>query len=248
MKNWSTLEPDVVCRTPVHFTPGRGGHRIKKVVLHHMAMIGEVEDCVRVWRSRPASATYCVGPHGRIGQAVWDRDTPWSNANLVSNQESITIEHSNCGGREQDWPISPETLEEGAHLVAAICAYYKLGRPVSGKNVSFHDAESGGITSCPYHLRPGHKYHDAYMQRAGYWYDQMTRPQTPKYRQKGAEMVTLIKSLINPRKAFSLEQYAAITDAHVWQLLVLTRAIAVKVGIDPDAEIRQAVDKDREGK
>lgn len=176
MKNWDTLEPDEVKLLTKHFSPGRGGAKIEFVTLHHMAMIGGLSECWNVWQSREASAHYTVDINGRIGQAVWDRDTAWSNANLWSNQRSISIEHSNSGGAAQDWPISEKTREEGAHLVAAICKYYKLGRPVSGKNVRFHNIESGGATGCPWHLRPGQKYHDAYMRRAQYWYDQMTKP------------------------------------------------------------------------
>lgn len=176
MKNWDTLEPDEIKLLTKHFTPGRGGQKIEFVTIHHMAMIGGLSECWNVWQSREASAHYTVDINGRIGQAVWDRDTAWSNANLWSNQRSISIEHSNSGGASQDWPISEKTREEGAHLVAAICKHYKLGRPVSGKNVRFHSIESGGVTGCPWHLRPGHKYHDAYIKRAQWWYDQMTTP------------------------------------------------------------------------
>ena len=174
MKNWDTLEPDRVKLMTKHFTPGRGGKKIEHVTLHHMAMVGDLDACVRVWQDRLASAHYCISPSGEIGQAVWDRDTAWSNTNSDSNQRSLTIEHSNSAGPNADWPISEATLEEGAHLVAAICKFYKLGRPASGKNVRFHNVESGGTTACPYHLRPGHKYHDRYIARAQHWYDQMT--------------------------------------------------------------------------
>ena len=172
--DWMNVEPDKYNLLTKHYTPGRGGAEIGFVTLHHMAMIGDIDDCVRVWQDRPASAHYAISPTGMIGQAVNDSDTAWSNANLYSNQCSISIEHSNSGGPDQDWPISEATLEAGAHLVAALCRYYKLGRPESGKNVRFHNIESGGSTACPYHLRPGHKYHDQYIRRAQYWYDEMT--------------------------------------------------------------------------
>lgn len=174
MKNWRTLQPDQVRLINKHFTPGRGGQRIQHVTIHHMGGIGDTNQCWQWWQNRQASAHYAVSKTGHIGQLVWDRDTAWANANLLSNQRTIAIEHSNSGGPGQDWPISEKTREEGAHLVAAICVYYKLGRPVSGRNVRFHNVESGGATACPYHLRPGGKYHDSYMRRAQYWYDQMT--------------------------------------------------------------------------
>jgi len=47
-----------------------------------------------------------------------------------------------------------------------------------GVNVRTHDEFYG--TSCPYHLRPGHKYHDEYIARAGEWYDDMTQNPHPK--------------------------------------------------------------------
>lgn len=174
MKDWNTLQPDRVRLLSRHFTPGRGGQKIKHVTIHHMGGVGGLDFCWDTWQTREASAHYTVSPTGEIGQAVWDRDTAWANRNLDSNQKTIAIEHSNSAGPEQDWPIGEKTLEEGAHLVAAICRYYKLGRPVSGQNVRFHNIESGGYTECPYHLRPGHKYHDSYIRRAQYWYDQMT--------------------------------------------------------------------------
>ena len=180
MKDWKTLQPDQVRLINKHFTPGRGGQKIQHVTIHHMGGIGDTNQCWQWWQTRAASAHYAISRTGHIGQLVWDRDTAWANANALSNQRTIAIEHSNDGGAAQDWPISEKTREEGAHLVAAICVYYKLGRPASGKNVRFHNVESGGATACPYHLRPGGKYHDSYMRRAQYWYDQMTKPAASK--------------------------------------------------------------------
>lgn len=176
MKDWKTLQPDAFRLMQKHFTKGRGGRKVRHATIHHMGGIGDGEQCWRWWQTRPASAHYAISPTGHITQLVYDDDTAWANANTISNQETIAIEHSNSAGPGQDWPISEKTREEGAHLVAAICVYYKLGRPVSGKNVRFHNIESGGSTACPYHLRPGGKYHDSYMRRAQYWYDQMTKP------------------------------------------------------------------------
>ena len=179
MKDWANVLPDSVRLLTKHFTPGRAGRRIRHVTVHHMAMVGGVNECWRVWQEREASGHYAIGPDGHVGQLVWDRDTAWGNANLVSNQETIIIEHSNEAGAAADWPIGATTLETGARLVAALCRFYGLGRPVSGVNVRFHNIESGGLTSCPYHLRPGHKYHDHYIARAQYWYDEMTKPPKP---------------------------------------------------------------------
>lgn len=174
MKDWKTLQPDKIKLLTKHFTPGRGGQKIDKVVIHHTAGVLTTEQVWDVWQTRQASAHYIVETSGKIGQMVWDRDTAWHAANLHVNQTAIGIEHSNSSGGGADWPINDVTLEEGAHLVAAICHYYKLGRPQVGKNVRFHREFAG--TSCPHHLAPGGKYHDNYIARARFWYDEMGNP------------------------------------------------------------------------
>ena len=156
MKNWGTLEPDRVKLLNKHFTPGRGGKSIDKVVIHHNAGVLSIDQIWQVWQDRQASAHYQITTTGEIGQLVWDRDTAWHAANQHINQTSIGLEFSNSAGANADWPIADKTIEEGAHLVAAICKYYKLGRPQAGKNVRFHREFTG--TSCPYHLAPGGKY------------------------------------------------------------------------------------------
>lgn len=174
MKNWSTLEPDRVKLLNKHFTPGRGGKTIDKVVIHHNAGVLSIDQIWQVWQDRAASAHYQITTAGEIGQLVWDKDTAWHAANQTINQTSIGLEFSNSAGAAADWPIADKTIEEGAHLVAAICRYYKLGTPQAGKNVRFHREFT--TTSCPHHLAPGGKYHNQLMTRAVYWYNQMSNP------------------------------------------------------------------------
>lgn len=174
MKNWLELVPDRVKLMNRHYTPGRGGQSIRYVVIHHNAGVLSIDQIWQVWQDRPASAHYQVTSSGEIGQLVWDRDTAWHAANLLANQQSIGIEVSNSGGSAQGWPISDKAIEEAAHLVAAVCLYYHLGRPVSGVNVKYH--RDFWSTSCPYHLAPGGKYNHQLISRAQYWYDQMTKP------------------------------------------------------------------------
>lgn len=177
MKNWDTLEADRVKLLQKHYTSGRGGNKIEMVVIHHNAGVLSIDQIWQVWQDRQASAHYQVTTTGEIGQLVWDSNTAWHAANQAINQRSIGIEFSNSAGAAQDWPISDKTIEEGAHLVAAICRYYKLGRPMVGKNVRFH--REFAQTSCPHHLAPGGKYHDGLISRAQYWYDVMTGAKPP---------------------------------------------------------------------
>lgn len=170
MLDYYNVLPDRTHLLKQHFNVGRGGAKPEYITRHHLAMVGEVERVVdEVWNERQASAHYVVGPGGRVGQAVYDGNTAWSNANLYSNQRSISIEHSNSGGAAADWPISQETLIAGARLAASLCLFYKLGRPVFGKNIRDH--REFGQTSCPHHLANGGKYHTQWMAEAQRFYD-----------------------------------------------------------------------------
>lgn len=248
MKNLSTLQPDVIRLMNKHFTPGRGGRKIRYVVLHHTAGVLTTEQVWNTWQTRQASAHYIIEPSGRIGQLVYDRDTAWANANLQANQESITIEHSNSAGAAQDWPINSITIEKGAEWVAAICVYYKLGRPEWGKNVRGHSDFYS--TSCPYHLRRGGKYHDQYMRAAQSAYDRLTRPAPPAASSSSApkigEPVNIIRSLVNSAKSFTQDTMLALIDRATWEIRVIVNELARKQGIDPDKLVADAIRKDNE--
>ncbi|MGJ4070630.1 N-acetylmuramoyl-L-alanine amidase [Corynebacterium macclintockiae] len=172
--DWLNVEPDVYRLINKHYTPGRGGQQIKYIVRHHNAGILTIDGCWQVWQTRPASAHYQVENSGRIGQLVNDSDTAWHAANQLRNQQSIGIEHANCGGADQDWPISETVINQGARLAAALCRYYRLGRPEYGKNIRDH--RETGQTSCPYHLAKGGKYHQAWMAEAQRFYDELVKP------------------------------------------------------------------------
>lgn len=171
MKNWLTLQPDRVKLMNKHFTKGRGGNKIECVVVHHNAGVLSIDQIWQVWQSRPASAHYQVQSDGKIGQLVWDSDTAWHAANQYTNQRSIGIEVSNSAGPNADWPITDTAIREAGRLIAAVCLHYKLGRPVSGNNVRFHREFTN--TSCPYHLAPGGKYHNALFAEAQRFYDEL---------------------------------------------------------------------------
>lgn len=166
MKNWETLEADVTKLVGVHYTPCNGTRTIRGVVLHHNAGNLSVDGCWSVWQTREASAHYQVQSDGLIGQLVWDNDIAWHAGN--ANGYTIGIEHADIS--TNPWLISDACLDNGAHLVAAICKYYKLGRPTYGKNVWFHSDFMS--TSCPASIAGSQK--DEYLSRAGAWYDAMT--------------------------------------------------------------------------
>lgn len=162
--NFETLDADVVKILPVHYTVGRQGS-IKGITIHHNAGNLTVEQCYNVWLTREASAHYQVESSGRIGQLVWDNNTAWHAGNWWANNNTVGIEHADFGDGFTD-----ECIENGAHLVAAICKYYGLGRPQWKTNVFPHSFFSP--TACPAGLAS--TYLSRYMERACAWYDEMT--------------------------------------------------------------------------
>lgn len=164
--NFETLEADVNLILNKHYTPGRGGKSVSFVGIHYNYGDLTVEDCYNIWQTREASAQYQVESSGRTGQLVWDKDTAWALGNFDKNQRSINIEHAN----KPDGSFTEACLDTGAHLVAAICKAYNLGRPQWDVNVIPHKAISP--TSCPGELYG--RYKDIYIQKAQHWYDVMT--------------------------------------------------------------------------
>lgn len=167
--DWTNVKADEEAILDTHYTQGRNGHSIDKIVVHHNAGDLSIEDCYRVWESREASAHYQVESSGRIGQLVWDTDTAWHCGDFEQNCRSIGIEHADDSS--SPWHISDACLDAGAHLVAALCRYYKLGRPEWGRNLFGHSDFAS--TECPGSLREGQPQHDAYVARAQAWFDAM---------------------------------------------------------------------------
>ena len=167
--NYYTVEPHATQLTR-SFTAGRGGRKIVGVVRHHMAANWNLARCVELWNSSGTSAHYTCNGTGGIGQAVWDRNTAWANGNQKANQELISIEHANSS-LAPGWSISDATIRAGARWAAALCLYYKLGRPVFGKNIFDH--KQFNATACPMHLANGGKYHTAWMREAQSFYDKL---------------------------------------------------------------------------
>lgn len=182
MKDWYRLIADVNKILGKNYTKGRQGRRIDKIVLHQNAGNLSIDAIYRVWQQRPASAHYQVDEKGLVGQLVWESDTAHHAGNWEANLTSIGIEHANNMVGEP-WTISPATLENGAHLVAALCHAYKLGEPQWGRNVFPH--QHFKATRCPGAIND--KQRDEYMARAKYWYWQMSKP--------AAKTVQAVKSL-----------------------------------------------------
>lgn len=103
-----------------HRNSGRGGHKIEKIFVHHMAGVLTVKQCGNVFNTRPASAHYGVSGTA-IGQYVDEKDTAWHCGNFGWNQRSIGIELANSTGAKGGWQVSDTTINTAIKLIADIC-------------------------------------------------------------------------------------------------------------------------------
>lgn len=165
--NWNELSADVNMWIG-NFDEGRGGSALDRVVIHHNA--GKAMTHAGVYgafTNNGTSAHYNVDIDGNICQFVHDSDTAWHCPGV--NKKSIGIEHANCSGAEGGWDVGDETIDAGAHLTAAICRAYGLGRPEWRSNVFPHSDFYS--TACPASLRD--KYAGEYIEKAQAYYDNL---------------------------------------------------------------------------
>ncbi|GAA2184925.1 hypothetical protein GCM10009785_34700 [Brooklawnia cerclae] len=203
MKDWDNLIADVDKIIGVHYSAGREGRSISKIVLHHNAGTLTVDQCYDVWQTREASAHYQVETSGRVGQLVNDSDTAWHSGDWETNLTSIGIEHANAT-LAPGWTISEATLDNGAHLVAALCHHYGLGRPAWGVNVFPHSQFSS--TSCPGAIAGAQN--AAYMARAQAYYDG-TQTTTQEDDDMDAEAKAWIKETRDRVLGLGVQRYSA---------------------------------------
>lgn len=165
--NWQDLVADTNMWID-NFDEGRGGSALDRVVVHHNA--GKAMSFSGVYgafSSNGTSAHYDVDIDGNICQYVHDSDTAWHCPGV--NRKSIGIEHANSTGADGGWDIGEETLDAGAHLTAALCRGYGLGRPQWRVNVFPHSDFYS--TECPASLRD--TYANEYIEKAQRYYDDL---------------------------------------------------------------------------
>ncbi|MGH2232998.1 peptidoglycan recognition protein family protein, partial [Enterococcus faecalis] len=128
-----------------HYSSGRSGAKVNKIVIHHMA--GTNYDIVpSIWQTREASAHYGIGKNGEIRAYVDENNTAWHAGNWNANISSIGIENCNSTG-SPSWNVNQATIDACAKLVADIAKRQGLGKLVVNKNLFPHSYFSS--TSCP---------------------------------------------------------------------------------------------------
>ena len=103
-----------------HKSKGRGGKKIDKIFIHHMAGNLTVKQCGNVFKNNQVSAHY--GINGKnIGCYVDEKDTAWHCGNFGYNQRSTGIELANDQGASGKWHVSDKTIDTAIKLIADIC-------------------------------------------------------------------------------------------------------------------------------
>lgn len=144
----SALATKTVPADPSNYTKGRGGHKIEKITVHHMAGVLTSEACGRIFQpaSRNGSSHYGIGYAGDIASYVDEDNMAWTDSNRLSNQTSVTIECSNSamGG---DWPVSDATFNSLVELCVDIVKRNNIGDLVVGSTLTYHSMYAA--TNCP---------------------------------------------------------------------------------------------------
>lgn len=88
---------------------------------------------------RKASANYCIGNDGKIGQSVLEEHRAWTSSSQWNDNQAITIEVSNSQ-RGGDWPISQAAYSAIIDLCVDICQRNGI------KSVNYTDTKHGVLT------------------------------------------------------------------------------------------------------
>lgn len=118
----------------------RGGRRIEKITIHHMAGFGTIEQCAAVFQEdRKASSNYGIGSDGRIGMYVEEKDAACTSSSYENDSRAVTIEVANISG-DPDWKVSDAALAALIDLCEDICRRNGIAR------LNFTGDKSGNLT------------------------------------------------------------------------------------------------------
>lgn len=125
---------------------------ISKITIHHAAGVGTARSIVDSFlpASRKASANYCIGNDGKIGQSVLEENRAWTSSSYWNDSQAITIEVSNSQ-RGGNWPISKEAYASLINLCADICKRngIKAVNYNGTKNAVLTEHRMFAATQCP---------------------------------------------------------------------------------------------------
>ncbi len=96
-------------------------HAIDTISIHCMAGQLSVESCGTVFqnKSRKASSNYGIGPDGRIGMYVEEKDRSWCTSNSANDNRAITIEVAS--NSKDPYAVNDAAYKSLINLLVDIC-------------------------------------------------------------------------------------------------------------------------------
>ena len=100
--------------------------KIDTITIHCMAGQCSVETCGEIFAnpSRQASSNYGIGPDGRVGMYVEEKDRAWTSSNRANDSRAVTIEVAS--DKNAPYAVKPAAYETLIKLVADICKRNKI--------------------------------------------------------------------------------------------------------------------------
>lgn len=114
---------------------------ISKITIHHAAGVGSAQSITDSFMpaSRKASANYCIGNDGKIGQSVLEQNRAWTSSSSWNDNQAVTIEVSNSA-KGGEWPISKAAYSSLIDLCVDICQRNGI------KSVNYTGTKQGVLT------------------------------------------------------------------------------------------------------
>ena len=148
--SYSKLASKYIPAISSNYTRGRGGFKICKITVHHMACQWSAETCARSFQvvGREASANYCIGSDGTIVANVDEENRAWTSSNYYNDCQSITVEVAN--DNTDTWTISSKAWNALVNLCVDVCKRYGFRLNYTGNaNGSLTEHRMFAATSCP---------------------------------------------------------------------------------------------------
>lgn len=102
------------------YRSSREGHAIDTITIHCAAAQAAVETLGKLFQTKPASANYGIGPDGRVGLYVEEKERSWATSNGDNDRRAVTIEVA-CENKHP-YKVNDAAYKALLDLVTDICA------------------------------------------------------------------------------------------------------------------------------
>lgn len=110
----------------------RDGHKIDTITIHCSAAQAAVETLGRLFQTKPASANYGIGPDGRVGMYVEERERSWATSDRANDSRAVTIEVA-CENKHP-YKVNDAAYQALLDLVTDICKRNGINKLVWSTN------------------------------------------------------------------------------------------------------------------